>query len=509
MSIVRRLLIVLVALVALAAGVIYWFFSGDAMRRTLEQQATEWLGQPVRIGSASAQIFPRVAIGLGDVRVGEPVRLTLAEVDVSTGLRALLSRRVEDAELIVSNSSITMPLPFSIPESSAAPANAPAAEGGITVASIRAITLRDIRVSSRGREILVSAESSLIGSRLNVSRFTARSGNTSLEASGTVELEPRLEATLQASANELDLDDLIALADAFTPPPQPRSSTSAGAASPLVAGRITAKLNAGKGRAAGVELRSLATTIVAQGNRITLSPAAFELFGGRYEGSLQIDAGQQLAVTLASKITGLDVAQLAAFGGVAGTVSGTLSGAGRFGGRGADIAATLASATGNGDATIADGTIEHLDLVRTVILFFGRPASEAPAAKGNRFERMTASFALAKQIVQAESFALNSQDVDVAGSGTFTIPTKAIDGRAELLLSEALTKQAGTDLVRFTREGNRVALPATLGGTLDAPSVNIDAAAAVKRGLRNEMERQLKGIFDRFKPKPPGREQRE
>jgi len=28
----------------------------------------------------------------------------------------------------------------------------------------------------------------------------------------------------------------------------------------------------------------------------------------------------------------------------------------------------------------------------------------------------------------------------------------------------------------------------------------IDAAAAVKRGLRNEAERRLKGLFDRLRP---------
>ena len=65
-----------------------------------------------------------------------------------------------------------------------------------------------------------------------------------------------------------------------------------------------------------------------------------------------------------------------------------------------------------------------------------------------------------------------------------------------LLLSEALSAQAGSDLVRFTREGNRVALPGRLGGTLEAPRVTIDAKAAVTRGLRNEGERRLKGLLD-------------
>jgi uncharacterized protein involved in outer membrane biogenesis len=497
----RRILLVFALLILAGAAAVYWFFSGDGMRRSLERQATAWLGQPVRIGSAAAQLFPRVAIQLNDVRVGEPVSLSLADVEVSTGLRPLLSRRIEDAEIIISDSRIEMPLKFSIPQSAGATAGGGTASGagGVTVASIRAITLRDIRLAGRGREIVVSADSALTGPRLELSRFTARAGRTSLEASGSADLEPVMNAKLQVSANELDLDDLMALADAFTPPPsrKPATRSSPGA---LVMGRITAALSAGRARAGGVELTALRGSLLAQGNRLGLSNAAFELFGGRYAGALDAEIGERLTVNITSRIENLDVAQLAAFGGVPGTVTGRLSGSGRFTGRGADMAAVLASAAGNGSAAIVDGTIPRLNLVRTVILFFGRPAADAPPSAGDRFDTLTASFSLARQVVSAESFALDSPDVDIRGAGTLTIPTKALDGRAELLLSEALSAQAGTDLVRYTREGDRVLLPATIGGTLESPRVMIDAAAAVKRGLRNELERRMKGLFDRLKP---------
>ena len=65
------------------------------------------------------------------------------------------------------------------------------------------------------------------------------------------------------------------------------------------------------------------------------------------------------------------------------------------------------------------------------------------------------------------------------------------------MLSEALSAQAGTDLLRYTREGNRVVLPATLGGTLESPRLSIDAAAALRRGIHNEIGERLKGLFGR------------
>jgi hypothetical protein len=73
-----------------------------------------------------------------------------------------------------------------------------------------------------------------------------------------------------------------------------------------------------------------------------------------------------------------------------------------------------------------------------------------------------------------------------------------LDGAIDMSLSEELSKQAGTDLARYTREGDRIVLPARLGGNIQSPRITIDAAAAAKRGLRNEVQRRLKGILGGF-----------
>ncbi len=500
----RILLVVLGVLIALGFAVslaAYFFLNGDGVRVALEREASRWLGQRVTIGTAKAHIFPRPAIELRDVRAGDPVRIMLAEVQLSTGLRPLWSRRIADAEVLVSDSRIDMPLPFALPLPGAGSGTAPqpgAPAGGVQVVSVRAIALRNVVLASRGRQISVSADSSLSSAHLNVERFTATSGQTSLEASGLVQLSPRLDAQLQVKAKAIDVDDLVALADAFAPraPRRAPASTS-------VAGRIVARISAETARASGVDVRDFATTLVAQGNRITLSPATFQLFGGRYRGALDIDAEPgALRATIRTQIADLDVAQLAAFGGVAGTITGTLSGSGTFTGRGASIGDAMAAATGEGKATIAGGSLKRLGLVRTVVLFFGRPEPAAPPSNDD-FERIDASFALIRRVVAASALSLHSADLDLVGQGTLTIPTKALDGHMDLSLSETLSAQAGTDLARFTREGNRILLPAVVSGTLDAPHVSIDAGAAVQRGLRNEVQRRLKDILGGLVPAPP------
>ena len=99
-------------------------------------------------------------------------------------------------------------------------------------------------------------------------------------------------------------------------------------------------------------------------------------------------------------------------------------------------------------------------------------------------------------MLRAQAFSIRSPDADIAGTGSLNLDTEMLDGRADLVLSEALSAQAGTDL--YTREGNRVLLPASIGGTLPMPRLTIDAAAAAKRGLRNEIERRLKGVLEGF-----------
>ena len=487
----RRILIAALAVLVLAtlsvgaAG--YWFFSGDGVRRALESQSSAWLGQPVRIGGARPRLLPRVGIELTDVQVGEPPALTLANLALSADLRPLLSRRIENADVLVSGSRIDMPLPFGLPRS--APETSDSGERNVELISVRSIALRDVRLRSRGREIAVSADSSLTGDTLALTRFSAESGATRLEVQGSVMLAPRVDARLTAKANRLDLDELLALADAFTPPSGPRPRGAAPAM------RIVATIEAGEAVAGPLRIAALKGELRLDGDAVSISPVSFEAFDGRYEGAIDVRLGRALSATLKSRVTNVDVGQLAAFGGTADAATGRLSGAGTFTGTGSDIATVLASARGSGTATIIDGTIRRLHLVRTVVLFFGRPAPDAGEGSGDSFERMDAAFSLADRRLRADALTLHSGDADMSGTGSLDLRTEALEGRLDVVLSEALSKQAGTDLYRYAREGNRIVLPATLGGTLGDPRLRIDAQTAIGRGIRNEIQERLKGLF--------------
>jgi hypothetical protein len=71
--------------------------------------------------------------------------------------------------------------------------------------------------------------------------------------------------------------------------------------------------------------------------------------------------------------------------------------------------------------------------------------------------------------------------------------------RANVVLSEELTAQAGVDLRRYAQEDGRVMVPAVITGTLSEPRVAVDLAAAMNRALQNEVQRQLRGLIDRMR----------
>lgn len=490
-----KLLIGFAVLMAALAAAGWWLLGSEAVRRALEAQAAGWLRQPVQIREATPQLYPRPGVSLRGVTIGSPARVTLERVDVSTGLAALLSRRVEDGQVLVAGSRIELPLPFDIPTGPTALAEtAPTNGSGLTIASIRSIALSDVHVVSRGRELTISAESSLEGTRLELTGFRANTGRSAIEASGTIELGPVVNADVTARADRLDVDDLVALAAAFAP-----GASSDPRASRRFEGRIRARISAPQGTAAGVSFQNFAAEVTAQEHRVTLAPVSLALFGGRYSGSLGFQTSGALTATVSAQLSDLDVSQLSAFAGSPGAATGRLTSSGEFFGRGKDVSSVLSAARGQARLEIVKGTVKGLEIVRAVIRFLDPQARELPQARGERFERLTATVSLANQIARSEDISMIAGEFDVAARGTLSLPGHVLDLRAELLLSPELSARAGRDLYRYTREGDRIVLPATITGTIEQPRVRIDAEAAVKRGLRNEVERRLKSLFDRLK----------
>lgn len=512
-AMLRRLLLALVALVLIVPGAAYAWLSSDQMRTTLEQQASAALGMPVRIAGARAALFPRVGLALSEVRVGSPAFLTLARVSVSSEILPLMSRRIEGAEIRVVDTLLALPLPAALPLPGSGASRGAAAGGSaaapVSLISVHTIALERVKVRSLGRTVEVSATAGFEGDRLALSSFTASAGRTSLNASGIVTLGDAVAATLDATASQLDLDDLLALVHAFgldggSPP---------GGKGP--AATLALKLSTPVVRVAGLEASGLTAHVRTAGSQLVIDPLSMTLFDGTVKGSMRLTVGNRVAGQLRVNVSGLDAARLAEWGDAKDTLSGRLSGSGSFAGSGGDLAALLGTAKGSGRIEIVDGALPGLEFPREALITLGRPKDQAPPPNGGRFDRIAAPFAVGDGRLASDNLALTSRDVTVAASGSLDLSTATLDVRGTATLSAALTALAGPVLTRVSGGGTQIVLPATVTGTLEAPRVGLDAGALIRQGLRSEaagVKKQLKErlleklapMRDPTRPKPAG-----
>lgn len=516
----KKIVVALVAVlvVVLVGGVLFVrsLIDPEHVRQMLERQASAALGQPVTIGHAELSWWPRAGVTLTDVVVGKPATITLARTEVSTAMRALLSRRIEDAEVVIRDSELDLPLLLAALDrlserGEAAPGGgtggAPGQDlpAGVTLVNVRAIDLQNVRVRAGSRAAVFSMESSLDGDRLDIESASVASEVTSLEATGAIESLTARKGRLSVTADALDLDGLLVFAQEFARQASPAAGAgraSGGGAGPL---DLTLAIEAAHGRLAGVPFAPLtATTHVTPGG-VDIAPLALGLFGGRFEGGIdaQLSGGESVLVVKGS-LGGVDMARLTEFAGQPGAVTGTLNGSLSATGRGADPSRALGNVRAQGAVEINDGTVKGLQLVRPIVLAFGKPDAVQPAEGGERFSRLSATYNLAGGVVSLGALAFESRDVELDGAGTFTVERRTLDIKANARLSKELTAQAGRDLVRYTADDGRVTVPVTIAGPIEAPQVGVNVAAIAERALKNELQRRTEdAIRDLFKKKPP------
>jgi uncharacterized protein YhdP len=508
----RRILlvaaIVLLVLLAAVAIVIDRLLDPETVRGALESQASAAVGQPVKMSSVEWAILGRPRLVLSDIRIGDPPAITLNRVELTTGLRPLLSKRVEDAGIIVSGSQITLPLPIAFGgDATAAPAPGTASAGessAFTIASIDRISLEDIQLVAQGRRLRLDVESSLDGDRLEVSTLRLESEGTKVSGRGELSSVRERRGAFTVTADPLDLDELLAIMSGVS---GPRPAGASKTASPAGAGAgpqppldVRVDIQAPRGRLVGIDFAKLATTLTLARGGVTLEPFQAGAFDGTLAGRMHLDtSGATPRAALSAELGGMDAAQLAAFAGSTGVLTGRLGGQVTLEARGTQADAVFQSARGRAKVAIVDGTLPGLDLVGPAILAFGKPDLSQPLDRSKAFSRLGGSFTLADGVLQSNDLALASRDLDLSGRGTLRVAGAVTDVRANLMLSEALSAQAGRDLYRYAHEGSRVVLPATVVGPLSAPSVSIDLGAAAGRAFRNELQDQARKALERLR----------
>jgi uncharacterized protein YhdP len=491
--------LVLLILLAVAAVVaVRSRFADERIRTTLEAQASAAIGEPVRIGTIDVSWFPRPGLTLGRVVVGASNALTIERLVLSTGLRPLLSGHIAEADVAVEHSRLDAPRFFAVltgPSTSARAADHPASPLPLTIDAIRSIALRDVALTSGQRTVVVDADLAYTAAGLAIQRLTARSDITDLRASGAITDLTRRVGSLTIDAASLDLDGLIEFMAPFGSGTEPQSNRRS-ASAPF---DITTTVKAKEGRAVGAAFTNLSTTSRVTNGRVTLDGLRFSLFGGQVDGNVVVrtDAAEP-QYEWRGTVTNVNVARLMEFAGATNAITGTLDARATLRGGGASVHSAFTTASGTSHVTVRDGRVPGLEVVRTVILAFGRPSTERPAGSGEQFKQLSADLSVSGGRAKTQNLTFVSRDFDMRGEGWVDLRTQAIDLTVDVVLSRELSAQAGRDLIRYASEGDRVVLPGRITGTAAHPGISIDTAQALQRALKNELKSRARSLLERI-----------
>jgi AsmA-like C-terminal region len=489
-------LLLMLAVVA-SVGLRLWLRS-DAVRATVERQATAAFGKPVRIGEAHATLFPRIGLDLRNVVVGDPAGASVDQVSVATGWALIFSHRVEEADVQLSGGYLDASLAAGIATVHAPARGAPPdVEAPFTIVSLRSIRFRNVNVVVRAQIIPVSLDASLAGDVLDVSSLTAKVGDAMFQIKGQLSSLARHEGHFDVRANLLPVDALLSTLQG-----PPGDVTN-------VPFRMTASISAPVATLGGSRVKSFGAQLEATRAGLVFDPLTFDIDAGRFEARLAVNpSGQPPVMDVRGTVSGVNVTRFQDPGSAPKrAMTGTLGA--RFALR-APVQSTfsglLDGARGSMDVNVRDGRMPGVEVIRQTVIRFARRDQPAPAVvASDAFSRLDASLVMQAGIARISSLAMKAADFDLAGSGALTLPTSRIALDADVTLSEALSQQAGRDLYRYAREGQRIVLPATIGGTLSAPAVSIDVASAARRALKNRIEDDARSILDRLMKKGPTR----
>jgi uncharacterized protein involved in outer membrane biogenesis len=510
----KRVLVggVVVILVAML-GLFVWartVLTSDTVRTTVAAKLSNSLGQPVTIGGLSASIFPRVSLNLKDVTIGRPGQLSVGTLGIGTDFRALLSRRIEHATVRLDAAHVTLPLP---PFASASQSTSPSSGGpgasssgsSVELVSVDDILLNDVEITSGGRTIRGDIDLAVAGQSATIRQIALRADGTTVTIAGTLSDYAAPAGTLTVQAGAMNVLDLVAFVTDFTK----RAGLSSGSSSPVSApstarptGRMNIALTIGADRATIGELALDHVTGQAHitDEAITIDPAHFNVFGGSYSGSLVLDLGDtQPGFHVNATLSKIDMAAVMTFARHPGLVTGHMAGTLALTGRGLSAAAVIASSRGTAHASIANGTIKGLGLVKGVVLATSMRSgslSQATSASGTEpFTSLDGTFTIAGGAATTTDLRFTSNDVLLAATGTVRLDGTAIELAGPIQLSDDLSKQAGRDLVKYTQKDGRVTLPAKVTGSADNLHVGIDTGDLAKRAVTNAVSDQAKKLL--------------
>lgn len=256
----------------------------------------------------------------------------------------------------------------------------------------------------------------------------------------------------------------------------------------------------------GMQFDNVNVGLKTNAGKLRLHPLTAELFGGKYNGDVRIDAsGSTPLLTLNERVEGVQLGELAVAMYDRENVSGTINGTFQLSGRGADIGVIRRDLDGNIAFELVDGAYEGKDVwheLRTARAKLRQePAPEAEEPARTRFSEVRASGPVKDGIFSNNDFTAEMPFMRLTGEGTVNFIDATLDYGLSArvldkpeLVGDEITAEELKDLTE-------VVIPMRVTGPLTDPSVRPDVQKLVRERAKKEVDKAREKVEEKVKDK--------
>ncbi len=261
-------------------------------------------------------------------------------------------------------------------------------------------------------------------------------------------------------------------------------------------------LKLGRAQFSGLTLTNAAFGLTADNGALRLTPSA-QLYGGKTAGDIRLQVqGNAARVTLQQSLDGVDLAKLGQDLLGSQDITGTGNLKLNLVASGSNLGAMRRGLDGDVAFTIANGSLEGLDLWYELRRARARLDKAAIPDRPAGMPRTTFTSLSATGMV--EDALLTNRDLNgkldfmtIAGTGTVNLLNDAVNFDLKATFVDGPALQSDPDMVKYAG----ATVPLRVTGTIDAPSVLPDFGAIVKARVQQEVNKALEEKKDELRDK--------
>ena len=352
------------------------------------------------------------------------------------------------------------------------------------------------RVSFEGRAAVLANEVALSELQLQLDD-TTMTGSLSLpkEASGKLRFDLNVDSIV--------VDNYMAPGD-----PDAGEEEVAGSMNTEIPAELIRSLNASgsfslqQAMLSGITFENMELGLNAENGKLRMHPITADMFDGRYNGDVRIDAsGDEPVLSVNENIEGVQLESLAKAMYDVNNINGTIDGSFVLSGRGADTDTLVKNLSGNVSFALMDGEWLGTDVwyqlrrARAALKQETPPEPRVPVR--TEFSSVTVSGAVANGILESNDLLAELPFLRLTGRGKANFVDATVDYRMDARVVEK-PEFAGQATEAEIKDFTSLVVPIIVSGPLTAPKIQPDIEGLAKQQIKKETDRLRDRLIDKL-----------